>query len=194
MWIRKSSIRPVPAFARVTAGTVDKVRESLLSDSDEEVEAGLDEYFDDFEQAQPALYAAVSGTLEEPMDETTRALGYFLSLVVWLAFQDAHGRALKSVSTDEIRGTTELLEFDSQLRAEDPTDPLETDDVITMLQPALMQFVHEQIQAALEDQGSSANLDELQGVYKVLMVELLSLSYAVSAPIGFPLSKAEAQA
>jgi hypothetical protein len=57
-----------------------------------------------------------------------------------------------------------------------------------------MQFVHEQIQGALEDQGSAADLDELQAVYKILMVELLSLSYAVSAPIGFPLSKAEAQA
>jgi hypothetical protein len=194
MWVRKSSIRPVPAFARVTAATVDKVRETLLSQSEEDVEEGLDEFFEDFEQSQPALYATISGTLEEPMEETTRALGYFLALVVWLSFQDAHGRALKSVSTDEIRGTTELLEFDSQLRAEDPTEPLETDDVITMQQPGLMQFVHEQIQGALEDQGSAANLDELQSVYKILMVELLSLSYAVSAPIGFPLSKAEAQA
>lgn len=194
MWVRKSSIRPVPAFARVTAGTVDKVREGLLARSEEDDEDGLDEFFEDFEDAQPALYAAVSNALEEPIDETARALGYFLALVVWLAFQDAHGRALKNVSTDEIRGTTELLEFDSQLRAEDPGEPLETDDVITMLQPALMQFVHEQIQGALEDQSSEANLDELQAVYKILMVELLSLSYAVSAPIGFPLSKAEAQA
>src|SRR5688572_10183305 len=101
MWVRKSSIRPVPAFARVTAGTVDKVRETLLTQSEEDDEAGLDEFFEDFEQAQPALYAAISNSLEEPIDETTRALGYFLSLVVWLSFQDAHGRALKSVSTDE---------------------------------------------------------------------------------------------
>jgi hypothetical protein len=194
MWVRKSSIRPVPAFARVTAAAVDKVRETLLSQSEEDAEAGLDEFFEDFELAQQALYTAVSNTLEEPMDENARALGYFLSLVVWLSFQDAHGRALRNVSPDEIRATTELLEFDSQLRAEDPTDPLETDDVITMLQPAVMQFVHEQIQGALEDQGSAANLDEFQAVYKILMVELLSLSYAVSAPIGFPLSKAEAQA
>lgn len=194
MWVRKSAIRPVPAFARVSAGTVDKVREGLLARSEEDDEDGLDEFFEEFEDAQPALYASVSNALEEPMDETARALGYFLALVVWLSFQEGHGRALKNVSTDEIRATTELLEFDSQLRADDPSESLETDDVITMLQPALMQFVHEQIQGALEDQNSEADLDELQAVYKILMIELLSLSYAVSAPIGYPLSKAEAQA
>lgn len=172
---------------------VERVREALLAQS-EDGEDGLDEHFQDFETAQPALYAEVSGTLEEPMDETARALGYFLSLVVWLAFRDAHGRAMKTVTAEEILATTELLEFDSQLRKDDPSEPLETDDVISMLQPALMEFVHEQLQAAIEDRGPNVELDQLQTIYKALMIELLSLSYAVAAPIGFPLSKAEAQA
>jgi hypothetical protein len=169
------------------------VRARLMAQSEQD-EDGLDDTFDDFELAQPAVYAEVSGVLEQPLGDTARALGYFLSLTVWRVFQETYGRGVRTVSVDEILATTELLEFDGQLREDDPAGALETDDLITMEQPALMRFIHEQIQSALDAQDDEIDLDHLQAVYRMLMIELLSLSYAVRAPAGFPLSKAEAQA
>lgn len=193
MWVRKSSIRQVPTYARIGAGVLDRVREELLVTSEESEEA-LDEAFEEFEIAQPVVYGHVTRQLEDPLGETARALGYFLSLAVWLAFQEGHGRSMKAVTKDELRATAELLAFDTELRKSEPGESLETDDVIRMEQPELMQFIHQQIQATLDGAGEPMDAEDLQTVYRMVLVELLSLSYAVKAPAGFPLSKSEAQA
>ncbi len=193
MWVRKSSIRQIPTYARIGSGILERVRHQILVQSEESEEA-LDQAFEEFELAQPLVYAHVSRELEKPLGETARALGYFLSLAIWLAFQEGHGRAMKTVTQDELVATTELLEFDSQLRQTDGGEPLETDDVISMEQPDLMHFIHEQIEATLDGQNEEIDSDHLQTVYRMVLIELLSLSYSVQAPAGFPLTKSEAQA
>lgn len=193
MWVRKSSIRQVPTYARIGSGVLDRVRNQLFVQS-EESEETLDQAFEEFELAQPLVYAHISGVLDGPLGETARALGYFLSLAIWLSFQEGHGRAMKTVTRDELIATSELLAFDSQMRQADGGESLETDDVIAMEQPDLMHFIHEQIEATLDGPNEEMESDHLQAIYQMTLIELLSLSYAVQAPAGFPLSKSEAQA
>jgi hypothetical protein len=60
-----------------------------------------------------------------------------------------------------------------------------------MEQPALVEFVHEHVNATLDFREGAVEADELQLVYRMVLVEVLALSYAVKTPAGFPVSKAE---
>ena len=190
MWVRGTAIRPVPSYAKVAEGALDAVRRSL-SDNDEAVRTQLDEVFDRFEREQSALATHVGDVLGSPLDETALALGYFLTLVVWMGFERAHGSYLDEVTTESIQATEELLDLDEQLRKKDPAEALDTDDVIGMEQPSLLEFVHEHLDATLEAHAEDVDVDDVHAVYKLVLVEILALSYAVRKPAGYPVQKTE---
>jgi hypothetical protein len=190
VWVRRSAIRPVPAYASVPAHALQSVRDSL-ADDDEEARAQLDEAFERFERSQPALAAHLAEVLGEPLDETALALGYFLALTVWLAFERAHGQHLDAVTDEQIRATGELLSLDEELRRTDPAESLDSDDVIAMEQPHILTFVHEHIDATLDAHAEQIDVDDVHSVYRVVLVEVLALSYAVRRPEGYPVAKTE---
>lgn len=190
MWVRRSAIRPVPSYARVPASTLESVRRALAQD-DEETRAELDHAFERFERAQPELASHVAKVLSSPLDETALALGYFLVLVVWLSFEKVYGRHLDVVTEQALRATQELLELDEQLRRNDPAEPLDSDDVVAMEQPDLIAFVHEHVGAALEARGDRVDLEDVHVVYRLVLVQVLALSYAVQRPAGYPVVKTE---
>ena len=190
MWVRRSAIRPVPPYARVPSHALEAVRDSLAED-DEEARAQLDAAFERFERKQSALAAHVAEALGRPLDETALALGYFLALAVWLAFEQVHGDDLDEVSTDELQATDELLTLDEQLRRADPAEALDSDDVIAMEQPHLLDFVHEHVDATLEAHADEIDVDDVHVVYRIVLVEILALSYAVRRPSGYPVAKTE---
>jgi hypothetical protein len=183
----------VPSFARIPKHALEQVRHELLIEG-KAAHQHLDRAFERFEESQPALSRHVGDILGRPLGEATTALGFFLSLAVWMAFDRCHGSSLNSISTDELRSTRELVSLDENLRESEPTEPLETDDVIAMEQPALVQFVHEHIEATLDLRGKAVDADELQMIYRMVLIEMLALSYAIKTPTGFPVSKAEALA
>ncbi|NLE89269.1 MAG: hypothetical protein GX607_23030 [Myxococcales bacterium] len=193
MWVRQSAIRPVPAYARVSAYTIEAVRESLMLE-DDDVRAELDDAFERFERTQPALAGRVAEMLNEPLDETALALGYFLTIAVWLAFERAYGGDMDEVTDSEIDATVELLELDEELRRSDPRETLDSDDVIGMEQPNLLEFLHEHIDATLDVRNEEVDVDDVHAVYRLVLVELLALSYAVRPPAGYPAFKSEALA
>src|SRR6187431_2834229 len=193
MWVRKSSIRPVPAFARIDAYTLDAVRSLLLSEQNETSEL-LDDAFERFDLSQEALSRQLGAVLARPLGETALALGYFLCLSVWMAFDRSYGGFLSEVSEEELGATEELLLLDENLRKNDPQERLETDDVIAMEQPALVRFIHEHLEAALDAHGSKVQLEDLQSIYRLVLVEMLALSYAVRPPLGYPVLKSEIMA
>ncbi|HEV8244136.1 MAG TPA: hypothetical protein VGP93_00065, partial [Polyangiaceae bacterium] len=119
MWVRRSAIRPVPAYAAVPEHALHAVRDNLAED-DDEARAQLDEAFERFERAQPAMASYVADALGKPLDDTALALGYFLALTVWLAFERAHGQHIDEVREEEIQATEELLTLDEELRRADP--------------------------------------------------------------------------
>lgn len=190
MWVRATAIRPVPSYARVAASAIDAVRRGL-ADEDDSVRTQLDEAFDRFEREQPGLAAHIGDTLSSPLDETALALGYFLTLVVWMGFERSHGAYLDEVTAESIQATEELLELDEQLRRKDPAEALDTDDVIAMEQPGLLEFVHEHLDATLDAHAEEVDVDDVHTVYRLVLVEILALSYAVRKPAGYPVQKTE---
>ncbi len=190
VWVRGTAIRPVPSYAKVAESALDRVRRNL-SDDDDAVRSQLDEAFDRFEREQPALAAHVGDVLSSPLDETALALGYFLTLVVWMSFERAHDSYLDEVTAESIQATEELLDLDEQLRQKDPAEALDTDDVIAMEQPSLLEFVHEHLDATLEAHAEDVDVDDVHAVYRLVLVEILALSYAVRKPAGYPVAKTE---
>jgi hypothetical protein len=190
VWVRRSAIRPVPAYATVPARALEGVREGL-ADDDEGARAQLDEAFERFERSQPALASHLAEALGQPLDETALALGYFLALTVWLAFERAHGQHLDAVTEEQIRATIELLTLDEELRRADAAESLDTDDVVAMEQPHVLAFIHEHIDATLDAHAEQIDVDDVHTVYRLVLVEVLALSYAVRRPDGYPVAKTE---
>jgi hypothetical protein len=193
VWVRASAIRPVPAYARIPASALESVRSSLAEDEDE-ARAQLDEAFDRFEAEQPCLSAHIGDMLNEPLDETALALGYFLALAVWLAFEKTHATRIEQVSAESIAATQELLGLDEELRRADPHESVDTDDVVAMEQPHLLEFVYEHVNATLEANAPHIEVDDVDLIYHVILVEILALSYAVDRPAGYPVGNLEMQA
>lgn len=181
MWVRRAAIRPVPSFAQVPLRALADVEDQLASDDDEAREK-LDEAFGRFERTQPALADRIAQILSGPLDETALALGYFLTLAVWLAFDAVFHDELEEISAVALTGVEESLKLDEQLRLADPAEALDSDDVIAMEQPDILSFVHEHIDAALEANASEVDVDDVHEIYRVVLIEVLALSYAVRPP------------
>jgi hypothetical protein len=177
----------------VPEGALESVRLSL-ADDEQKAREQLDDAFDRFEHEQPCLSAHIGDLLGEPLDETALALGYFLVLAIWLSFDRAHGTQIEQVSAESIAATQTLLTLDEELRRADSTESLDTDDVIGMEQPALLEFVHEHMSATLEAHAAHIDVDDVDAIYRVVLVEILALSYAVHRPAGYPVGRIEIQA
>ena len=85
MWVRGAAIRPVPRYAVVDAATLAQIERELADDSPH-ARSELDGAFARFETTQPHLADAISHVLSKPLDDTALALGYFLSIAIWLAW------------------------------------------------------------------------------------------------------------
>ena len=181
MWVRRAAIRPVPDFALVPLRALSAVEDELGED-DERARAQLDEAFARFERTQPALAARIGKALNGPLDETALALGYFLTLAIWLAFDRTFQGDLGEVTETALRGVEEALQLDEQIRLSDPAEAVDSDDVVAMEQPDVLSFVHEHLDAALEANADEVDVDDVHAIYHVVLIEVLALSYAVRAP------------
>jgi hypothetical protein len=184
VWVRRAAIRPVPSYAQIPLRALADVEEQLASD-DEEARGKLDDAFARFERTQPALADRIAQILSGPLDETALALGYFLTLAVWLAFDSVFHDALEEISAVALTGVEESLKLDEQLRLADPAEALDSDDVIAMEQPDVLSFVHEHIDAALEANASEVDVDDVHEIYRVVLIEVLALSYSVRPPANW---------
>ena len=183
MWVRTAAIRPVPLHAELPLEELQRV-ESWISSEDDPVEPRLNELFERFENEQPALAEHVGESFGDSPDQVAIALGYFLATVIWLAFEWKFGKRLQRLEEQDLISVTELLSLDQQLRGADPWEALETDDIVAMEQPHLVKFVQDHVDAALEAHAKDVDVDAVDSIYRVLLVEILALSYAVSAPEG----------
>ena len=186
MWVRGAAIRPVPPYAVVDRDVLDDV-EDELAESGAGSREDLDDAFGRFERTQPALSTHVTQVLSRPLDETALALGYFLTISVWLAFERAFGARLHEVSEDELRAAESALALEEELRAAHADEPLELDDVMAIEQPGVLAFVNEHVDAALEPGEHDArevDVDDVHAVYRTVLVMILALSHAVSPASG----------
>jgi len=186
MWVRGAAIRPVPRYAVVDASMLEQI-ERGLADESAEARSELDGAFARFESTQPELSDAISQVLSRPLDETALALGYFLSIAVWLAFERTFGAPrLREVSADALRATEEAINLEEELRAAHGDEPLDLDDVVSIEQPNVLAFVHEHVDAALDPgqrtEGSEprdVDVDDVHAVYRAIVLLTLCLSHAV---------------
>jgi len=204
MWSRGVAIRPVPSHAVVEPRTVEGVREAFEAD-DDDAQRKLDDAFSRFEATQPALSARLEDALEKRgLDETARTLGYFLGVCVWLAFDRQFGGRLGRVDDVAVRAETDALELEAELRASGDSlaselrgpavgGSLDAEDVVSREQPALMEFIHEHIDVALDSESfaTKGDVDDVHAIYRVVLVELLSLSHAVAPHPGAPARRGE---
>jgi hypothetical protein len=191
MWVRGAAIRPVPRYAVVPSSTLDAIERELADDSARSREE-LDGAFARFEASQPNLADTVSQALSRPLDETALALGYFLSISIFLAFEKTFGPArLREVSADALAATEQAIALEEELRAAHGDEPLDLDDVVSIEQPHVLAFVHEHVDAALEpadgrgegeassSEPGEVDVDDVHGVYRAIVLLTLCLSHAV---------------
>jgi hypothetical protein len=187
MWVRGAAIRPVPTYAVVGAATLEHIERELADDSPR-ARGELDDAFARFESTQPQLADAVSQLLSKPLDETALALGYFLSIAIWLAFERTFGEVrLREVSEDAIAATEAAIKLEEELRADHGDEPLDLDDVVSIEQPNVLAFVHEHVDAALDPsaravqrgQGADVDVEDVHAVYRAIVLLTLCLSHAV---------------
>ncbi|HEU4411278.1 MAG TPA: hypothetical protein VFS43_38860 [Polyangiaceae bacterium] len=190
MWVRRAAIRPVPSYAKVAAPDVERVEDSLSND-DPESEERLAQAMGRFEATQPALSLHVATALGRPLDETALALGYFLSIAVWMTFEASFGARLGEVHESDLEASSQALALDEELRRDAPDEAVDTDDVVAMEQPAMVEFVREHVEVALEAHADEVELDDVDSIYRLILLEIVSLSYAVRPPERFPANKAE---
>lgn len=186
MWVRGAAIRPVPPYAVVGREVLERVEEEL-ADGGLGAKSELDDAFERFERTQPALAQHAAEILARPLDETALALGYFLTIAVWLAFERAFGSRLAEVSEDARSAADAALELEEQLRASHSHEPLELEDVMAIEQPGILAFVNEHVDAALEPQDGDTrevDVDDVHVVYRNVLVQTLALSHAVTSTAG----------
>ncbi|EYF04477.1 Hypothetical protein CAP_4445 [Chondromyces apiculatus DSM 436] len=181
VWVRRAAIRPVPSYALVPGRVLEQIEEQLAEDDDDSRQK-LDDAFTRFERTQPALAERISTVLSRPLDETALALGYFLTLAIWLAFDETFSKDLQEVTETGLSSVEEALALDEQIRLSDPAEAVDSDDVIAMEQPDVLAFVQEHLDAALEANANDVDVDDVHEIYRVVLIEVLALSYAVRAP------------
>lgn len=185
MWVRGAAIHPVPSYAVVDRQWLDRIEQELGGNGS--ARPDLDQAFERFEQTQPALAHDAALTLAGPLDDTARALGYFLFVAVWLAFERAFGTRLEEVSDQALESAEGSLKLEEELRATNAREPLDVDDIMAIEQPGIVAFVHEHIEAALEPTDGDArdvDVDDVHAIYRFVLVMTLALSHAVSPTVG----------
>lgn len=183
MFLRKAAIRPVPRFAVIEESAIDSVEE-LLGAKEDTLQSVLDDGFDELDRKQPALARFLASVISECKDELVQSVGYFLCVSVFIAFREAFPTRLREVDERALEIAGDMLETDEELRASDPHEVLDSDDVVALGQPALLQFVQQHIQEALDQAEEEIELEELDKVYRALLIEVIALSHAVEAPQG----------
>lgn len=192
VWVRRAAIRPIAPHAELPSRALDIIEDRLSANDDEdESREQLDLAFARFESTQPALAEHVTEMLDRPLDETALALGYFLTLAIWLAFDHAFGSDLDEVTDTALESVQEALQLDEQIRLSDPAEAVESNDVIAMEQPHALAFIHEQIDEAIGDNAIDVDVDDVQQIYRLVLIEVLALSYAVRPPANMRVHSAE---
>jgi len=211
MWVRGAAIRPVPPYAVVDREVLDRIEDELAENGTTSGESFTVTLVDTagllsasgvgvsgagtssltvtgrFEQTQAALAQLAALTLARPLDETALALGYFLTIAVWLGFERAFGARLCEVTDQELEAAQSALDLEEELRASHAHEPLDLDDVMAIEQPGVLAFVNEHVEAALEPgdgEPREVDVDDVHAVYRCVLIMTLALSHAVSPATG----------
>ena len=144
----------------------------------------LDRGYSELDRLQPTIALWMADELSRMRDELVQSVGYFLSVTVYLAFREAFPTRLREVDEGMLQIAEATLTADEELRAEDPMEILDSDDVLAISQPSLVAYVQHHVGEALDQGEGEVDLDELDRAYRALLVQVIALSHAVASPTG----------
>lgn len=186
MWNTPFAILPVHRHARITAELVQNVERSITLDDGDLDERAVRAIAQRIEARQPVISARLTRLLRGSRDEAAVALGYFLLVCVFAAFDRAFGERLTKISQTALEAVFASLKLEAELRAEKAGESLEVEDVIAAQQPALFAWVadHTESTLAASVELGHVNVNDIDAVLTEVAAAILALSYAVPAPPG----------
>lgn len=175
----------MPRYARVPASAV-AAAQATLSSVDERARRLALEARDRLAAGQGPLCEYLASRLRESLDERALSLGRMLTVGVFMAFEGAAAAPLETADVDAVAAADASLAADEELRRADPLDPLESEDIVAIEQPALVGFVNDHVARVLEAYAESIDVDDVAAVFRAILVEIIALSHAVRRPPGYP--------
>lgn len=172
MLIQPGALSPVPSYASVPPQAVAAVLQRLTAVAS--MQQPLDRAFRRLEAEQPELAGFIAGELSELEQPEAQALGYFLFLLVFLAFEEAFGRRLRRLEAEDLDAAIECLVADGEVRSQTCPAGSYSEDVVAVGQPALMDMLRGEIKAAAE------RIPEVDPILQALLVEVVALTTAVA--------------
>lgn len=182
-FVLKAALRPVPRHAVVDEVAIQGVEEQLGEEGDE-LQETLDATYREMDRKQPALAQWLGDQVSSRSDDLAQSLGYFLAVTVYMAFREAFPTRLIEVDETSLKLAIDTLAADEELRANDPAEVMESDDVVAMGQPVLLHFVQHHLEQALSQAGEDPDLEAFDHIYRAVLVEVIALSHAVRSPEG----------
>ena len=181
MWTRGAAIKPVPRYAVVSAGLLGQIE----SHEDWDDESGITDRIARLPSRQPHLYADILDRKNARIDDVARSLHHTVTSRLVQIFDKAFPGRMSQVATQDLRAIDESLEVEEEIRAEQPEDLFDLDDVVSREQPAIVAFLRRVLEETLESVSDrDVDLDDIHAVYRTLLVYVLALSHAVEAPPG----------
>jgi hypothetical protein len=193
MWVRRSALRPVPRYARLPESSIRSM-EATFSAADGRAQQLARASYERLTAQQPALTAYLARKLSASLDDTALALGHMLGVAVYVGFESFAGNALRALTPEAVEAADLALSADEELRRSDPRDALDTEDIVAIDQPALVAFVNEHIERTLEQHADVVDVDDVDVVFRAILVEIVALSHAVAPPAGYAPLAEEPQA
>jgi len=172
MLVQPGALAPVPRYAAVSLDAVTAVLQRLTTAGT--LQPPLDHAFRRLEAEQPELAGFIAGELSELEQPAAQALGYFLFLLVFLAFDEAFGRRLRALDAQDLDGALASLLADGEVRSQACPEGSYSEDIVTLGQPALMQAIRQQLESAAEQTS------EVDPILQALLVEVVALTQAVA--------------
>jgi hypothetical protein len=172
MMIQPGALAAVPSYAAVPAQAVAAVLQRLTGAGS--LQQPLDVAFRRLESEQPELAGFIAGELSELEQAEAQALGYFLFLLVFMAFDEAFRPRLRRLDGEDLDRALELLVVDGEVRSQTCLAGSYSEDVVAVGQPALMDTIRGEIKAAAE------RVPEVDPILQALLVEVVALTAAVA--------------
>ncbi len=154
----------------------------LASDEGTISTSRLTDEFARCEREQPALARWMSEALAVPADDAARGLGASLAITIWNAFRMTAGDRLRRITREDCDAAEQLLRTDEELRRANAKVVLESDDVIALHQPEIARFIRARLDDTMMSFADDIDVDDVDAMYRMLLVEILALSYAVQPP------------
>lgn len=183
VFLRKAALRPVPRWAVVDEMAIDALEEHL-GDGEDRLQDVLDAGYREMDRTQPHLAEWLASQVSSRTDELAQSVGYFLAVTVYLAFREAFPTRLGMVDELSLKLAIDTLSADEELRANDPHEVMESDDVVAMGQPLVIGYVQHHFDEALTQADDAVDLDAFDAIYRAILVEVIALSHAVRSPDG----------